>query len=271
MSPKADKQTLKARFIRNRSLAQAPVRLAIERRVCGCDYGGTSWTTAHEAKQVAELLQLGRGKRLLDVGAGSGWPGLYLGAETGCDVVLTDMPEIGLQIAAARAEADANSGDCWVAAADGAALPFVNSSFDAVSHSDVLCCLTSKQGVLDSCRRVTRTGGRMAFTVISIASNLSAANHERADAAAPPFAGIEASYPDMLEQAGWDVTSHIDLTADFLELTRLMVSEEKSHAVELRDLHGEAGFTARFTKHGLRIQALEEGLLRRELFAATAA
>ena len=68
MSPNADEQAAMARIM----LAHAPVRLEIERRVCGCDYGGTSWTTVDEARQAAGLLRLGPGKRLLDIGAGSG-------------------------------------------------------------------------------------------------------------------------------------------------------------------------------------------------------
>ncbi len=49
---------------------------------------GTNWTMRHEARLAGELLQLGPGKRLLEVGAGSGWPGLYLAGTTGCDVRL---------------------------------------------------------------------------------------------------------------------------------------------------------------------------------------
>ena len=74
------------RFMRERELAHAPVRLEIERRVCGSDHGATSWTTVAEARRVADLLRLGPGERLLDIGAGSGWPGLYLATTTGCDV-----------------------------------------------------------------------------------------------------------------------------------------------------------------------------------------
>ena len=58
--------------------AHQPVMLKIERRVCGCDYGASSWTTKSEADLMANLLGIGPGSRLLDVGSGAGWPGLYL-------------------------------------------------------------------------------------------------------------------------------------------------------------------------------------------------
>lgn len=59
---------------------------------CGCDYSTTGYTTRQEAHRMAMLLDLQSSDRLLDVGAGSGWPGLHFSQETGCDVVLVDLP-----------------------------------------------------------------------------------------------------------------------------------------------------------------------------------
>jgi len=42
-----------------------------------------------EAKQVAGMLGVEPGGLLLEVGAGSGWPALYMAGRTGCDVVLS--------------------------------------------------------------------------------------------------------------------------------------------------------------------------------------
>ena len=111
------------RFTWEYQTSQNEVMLEIERAVCGCDYGGTSWTTRREAERVGELLGLNPGTRFLDVGAGAGWPGLYLARITGCDVTLVDVPLEGLRIANARAVAEQLAGECRVIAADGAALP----------------------------------------------------------------------------------------------------------------------------------------------------
>ena len=271
MSCNSDRRALLERFARENRLAQSEVMLAIERIVLGCDYGGTSYTTRAEADQVGRLLGLGPGKRLLDIGAGSGWPGLYLAGTTGCDLALADVPLEGLRVAVERAAADRLPGACWAIVADGAALPFRHGWFDAIGHSDVLCCLEAKLSVLESCRRVIRTDGRMIFTVISISPDLSSADYQRAKEAGPPCVESAIAYPAMLERAGWKIIDCFDVTAEYAETTRLLVREEQAHANELSTLLGNSELSEKLARRRARIKMLEEGLLRREMFAATAA
>ena len=88
------------------ALARSDAMGDLERSVYGCDYGSTCGATRVEAERLAELLELCPGARLLDVGAGSGWPGLYLAQLTGCDVVLVDLSLAALRIARVRAARD---------------------------------------------------------------------------------------------------------------------------------------------------------------------
>jgi ubiquinone/menaquinone biosynthesis C-methylase UbiE len=122
-----------------------------------------------------------------------------------------------------------------VAVAEGSRLPFRDGSFDAVSHSEVLCCLEDKRGVLEACRRVIRDDGRMVFIVIWITPGLSRTDHKRALEAAPSFAESETDYPTLLEQTNWTVTDCLDVSESY----------------------------------GTSTSAVKEGLLRRDLFVAT--
>lgn len=268
MSRPPDEQALIDRFSRRYRLGQSGIMRQIERRVCGCDYGGTSWTTRHEALEAGKELELGPGTRLLEVGAGSGWPGLYLAGKTGCDVTLVDLPFEGLRIAAERATADGLAGECWVAVADGAALPLESGCFDTVLYSDVLCCLEEKLSVLRECRRVLRTGGKMVFTVISIRPNLSPADYVRAAACGPPFIETAVDYPEMLRQAGWKIANHVDLTPDYEGSLKRFLHEEETHAEELRDLLGDADYLETLGRRRRTHSAIQEGLIQREMFSA---
>ena len=73
----------------------------IEQAVIGGDWGANGYTTIRQADHLAAILRLAPGQWVLDLGAGHGWPGLYLALRTGCQVVLTDVPLEGLRLAIA--------------------------------------------------------------------------------------------------------------------------------------------------------------------------
>jgi SAM-dependent methyltransferase len=111
----------------------------LERLVIGGDFGANGYTTLAQADLMAELLGLREGQRLLDVGSGRGWPGLYLSRVSDCTAVLTDLPEEGLRIARDRAALEGIARRTMSVVASARRLPFEPESFDAVVHTDVLC------------------------------------------------------------------------------------------------------------------------------------
>lgn len=260
-------QAMIERFAKTYAASTSDGMRKIERAVCGCDYGGTSWTTQREALDLCKMMNLGPGMRLLEVGAGSGWPGLYLAKETGCDVALVDLPLDGLRVAKERAAADGLEGACWITLADGAALPFGDGFFDAVFHSDVLCCLVEKAAVLEACRRVVGAGGKMVFSVIMVTPGLTAADTERAQGAGPPFVETPTAYPDMLREAGWEITERADLSAEYLATLRRLLDNEAAFRSELGKALGESQAADVLANRHATRHALEAGLLRRELFS----
>lgn len=118
---------------------EADVLTEIELEVIGADYGASGYTTRRQVDELARWLELGPGDCLLDIGAGRGWPGLYLASETDCSVVVTDLPYEGLLIARRRAHADGLDPRAQFAMASATDLPFPSESFDAIVHTDVLC------------------------------------------------------------------------------------------------------------------------------------
>jgi cyclopropane fatty-acyl-phospholipid synthase-like methyltransferase len=107
--------------------------------VIGAVWGANGYTTVAQADELGRRLRLGPGSRLLDVGTGRGWPGLYLAKRTGCSFVGTDMPLEGLALAARRACQEGIDDRAQLVAAAGGAQPFRAGSFDAIVLTDVLC------------------------------------------------------------------------------------------------------------------------------------
>ena len=130
-----------------------PLMREIEREVLGCDFGGTSWTTKNQADKIPTALALDSETKMLEIGAGSGWPGIYMAAQTDCDVTLLDIPANALKHANQRAHDEQLDSRCRSVAASGAALPFSDASFNAIGHSDVLCCLPEKLEMLKEVKK----------------------------------------------------------------------------------------------------------------------
>ncbi len=135
---KGERETVE-RFAERYRVAPAAVSRRVELAVIGGDWGANGYTTMAQADLLARELGLRPRVRLLDLGAGRGWPGLYLAATAGCQVVLADAPIEGLLAAAARAQRERLTARAASVAASARHLPFASAAFDAIVHTDVLC------------------------------------------------------------------------------------------------------------------------------------
>jgi 2-polyprenyl-3-methyl-5-hydroxy-6-metoxy-1,4-benzoquinol methylase len=134
-----DERQARTDFAERYATATGDVNARIEQAVIGAVWGANGYTTVDQADELGRRLQLGPGKRLLDVGTGRGWPGLYLAQQTGCQVIGTDLPVEGLEVGRRRARDDGIAERVSLAVAGAADLPFPERSFDAIVHTDVLC------------------------------------------------------------------------------------------------------------------------------------
>jgi SAM-dependent methyltransferase len=139
MRSSKDEQSTAATFRERYGRRTSDATRELERRVIGGDFGANGYTTTAQADLIAERLRLTEADRLLDVGTGRGWPGLYLAVTSGCSVVLTDVPEEGLQQSRERAAALRVADRSAPVVGSARGLPFRDESFDAIVHTDVLC------------------------------------------------------------------------------------------------------------------------------------
>ena len=267
MPTRAEAEIVERFTDRYRRCCAAPV-VAMEREVLGTDYGSTGYTTRAQADDLAIRLQLQPGHWLADIGAGAGWPGLYLAATSGCRVVATDLPFIGLRRAHERARRDGLAGRAVFLVATGPRQPLRPGSFDAVVHTDVMCCLGPKLSVLRACRQLLRPGGRLAFTTIHMAPGLDDRQRRRARRAGPVGVATRAEYPTLITQAGFADIVHVDVTSDYATTQRAWYKAAEQRAEAIRRLTSDAEFADAQADRRLTADAIAAGLLRRSLFTA---
>jgi ubiquinone/menaquinone biosynthesis C-methylase UbiE len=146
-------------------------------------------------RALLETLALGPGDSLLEVGCGGGLL-LRDALATGANAAGVDHSEDMVALAAEHApRADVRLGRAEQ-------LPFPDESFTAVAMSIVFLFLDDPDGVLRECRRVARSGGRLA--VYTTGPEL-----QGTPAAPEPFASGAHFYSDrelaaLASAAGWD-------------------------------------------------------------------
>ncbi len=111
----------------------------LEQAALGHAVGLNGYTTLEQAQVLTDCLELSPDRRLLDVGAGRGWPGSHIASASGCHLFSTDVPRTALREATGIDLGREHSGLHYVIGADGRAFPFALESFDAISHADVFC------------------------------------------------------------------------------------------------------------------------------------
>lgn len=127
------------RFGQRYAVSGAEAPRTVELEALGSDYGATGYTTREQADDLGRRLELRPGSVLLDIGAGCGWPGLYLATTFGCSVISSDPVMAGSSAALGRIGSDGLGSRALALLATGEELPIRAGSIDAVVHSDVMC------------------------------------------------------------------------------------------------------------------------------------
>lgn len=123
-------------------------------------------------KRLGTLLDLGPGKRLLDVAAGKGASAILLAQQYGCEVTGVEYSHDLVREATRAAEA-ANVADrvCFEQG-DAERLAFADEQFDAVMCECAFCTFPNKKAAAGECARVLRPGGSMGLADLTRAGDV---------------------------------------------------------------------------------------------------
>jgi SAM-dependent methyltransferase len=154
-----------AHYSANYGNFQTELYADIRREAFGEDIGQNSWLTADEQDKFLAWLNLSPGKTLLDIACGAGGPALRIAAITGCSVVGIDIHADAIAAAQALTIERGLNGRAEFQAGDvTGALPFPDSSFDAITCIDAINHLPDRPRILAELSRLLKPKGRLLFT-----------------------------------------------------------------------------------------------------------
>jgi SAM-dependent methyltransferase len=223
---------------------ESAAETAVRRETYGEDIGQSSWMTAGEWLQFADLLGVSADSDVLEVGSGSGGPAVYLAEQRGCRVTGVDINEHGVRnatgLAAARGLADRVRFEVVDASRP---LPFAEGGFDAVVSNDAMCHIRDRGAVLADWRRVLRPGGRALFTDAMVITGV--VSHE--ELATRSSIGYYLFIPPgenerLLSEAGFAVREVRDVTGNAEDVARRWHDARERQRDGLIRREGEANF-----------------------------
>jgi ubiquinone/menaquinone biosynthesis C-methylase UbiE len=228
-------------------------------------YGGLAAVDA-----LASRAAIGTGSRVLDVCAGLGGPARFLAWSRQCRVVALEL-HAGRALGAARLTRRVGlTGRVRIVRGDAQMVPFAGASFDACISQEALMHIDDKPAVLESCRRILRPGGRVAFTDWIARPRLGDLERARLRDWMAAI-GLETipGYRVLLGRAGFVAVDAEDLTDDWLPILKSRVAAWQARRHDLTDRFGDGRYRRYAELYAFFVDLVQSGKLGGGRFSAT--
>jgi SAM-dependent methyltransferase len=186
----------------------------IYRAAFGDDYAQDAQPNAFYSRttlrRLADALEAGPGRTVVDLGCGHGWPSLWVARQTGANLVGIDLSPVGIELARYRAAELGLTERVRFQAGDITTTGLADASCDAAMSLDVLPFVPDKGAAIREVARILRPGGRFAFTIWEHLGGSAAGDADRAALsgtfqAHPLVESAHVDYRGLLEDAGFAV------------------------------------------------------------------
>lgn len=169
-------------------------------------------------KELAELAGIGPEMKVLDAGSGLGGPARVLAETYGCRVTGVDLTPSFVEVSTLLAERTGLNNLVSFEVGDLTKLSFPDETFDAVWTQHVVMNITERSKVYRELRRVLKAGGILAFyDPIAADEKLEPFFPVPwAEESAASFLQTKAETIDALHQAGFEIRTWSDVTAEAL-------------------------------------------------------
>ncbi|MEV0116633.1 methyltransferase domain-containing protein [Streptomyces sp. NPDC050844] len=187
------------------------------------DSGSMAEASRRMTDLMIDKLRVCGGRRVLDVGCGSGRPALQLARTTGAEVVGVTISREQVRLANLAAEAEGLDGQVTFHHGDAADLRFAPESFDAVWLFESLLHMPDPQHVLKQLATILRPGGRLVIANLVQRAPLAEAE-ETGLAAYLRITGIASiapldDYPGLITDSGLVLDELLDVSEHSIRRT----------------------------------------------------
>jgi SAM-dependent methyltransferase len=222
----------------------ADPQVAVRRETYDEDVGQASWITLAEAREFFRALELGPGRRALEVACGSGGITCRMALDTGARCVGVDINAQGIEAASRRAREQGLMAQVSFQLADASCrLPFPDESFAAAFCNDSINHLPRRLEVLRDWYRVLRPDGRLLYTDPIVVTGQLTNDEIRARSSIGFFLFTPIGFNErLLAGSGFLIIDVRDLTEAVASVSRRWRNARGARRAELVELEGEEAF-----------------------------